>query len=85
MACVFTADVKCGKSNITVRAFDETFGKWVHLQACSPDGSAVGYLESSFNMPHAHAAAIGTALIAAAKAAGWVDAVETVREVEMVL
>jgi hypothetical protein len=84
MACVFTTDVKCGKTNITVNAFDESFGKWVYLKAFSPNIDNIGYLESGFNVPHAHAAAIGTALIAAAKAAGWVETIEAVREVETV-
>jgi hypothetical protein len=78
MPC-FTADVQHGRARFTVRSFDEPFGKWVHLQVHSPVG--IGYLESGFNVPLAHAAAIGAALIAAAKAAGWV---ETVQEVEVV-
>jgi hypothetical protein len=82
MPC-FTTDVQHGRAKFTVRAFDEAFGKWVHLQARSPN-VGVGYLESGFNVPLAHAAAIGAALIAAAKAAGWDEAMEAGREVEAV-
>lgn len=71
MAC-FTTDVQSGRANITVRAFDEPFGKWVHLQASSPSACFLGSIESSFSVPIDDAAAIGAALIAAAKAAGWV-------------
>jgi hypothetical protein len=68
-------------AKFTVRAFDESFGKWVHIQGHSP-GAGIGSMEVSFSVPLAHAAAIGAALIAAAKAAGWDEAMETGREVE---
>jgi hypothetical protein len=80
---VFTSDAQHGRAKFTVRAFDESFGKWVHLQMYSP-GADIYYMEAGFNVPLAHAAAIGAALIAAAKAAGWDEAVETGREVEAV-
>lgn len=83
MTCVFTADVKYERATITVRSFDESYGKWVYFQQAIPL-EGVGYLESNFSVPLAEAAAIGAALIAAAKAAGWVEAVETVQEVETV-
>jgi hypothetical protein len=84
MPC-FTTNVQSGSANITVSAFDESFGKWVHLQASSPSACFLGHIESSLSVPPAHAAAIGAALIAAAKAAGWVETVETGREVERVV
>lgn len=84
MACIFTADVKSGTATTTVRAFDEEFGKWVYLQTHFPHVGN-GYMESISSLELAHAAAIGAALIAAAKAAGWVEAVKTGREVEPVV
>jgi hypothetical protein len=80
MPC-FTTDVQHGRTKFTIRSFDEPFGKWVHLQVHSP-GAGICYLESGFNVPLAHAAAIGTALKAAAKAAGWDEEMETGLEVE---
>jgi hypothetical protein len=74
MACIFTSDIECGRAYITVRAFDESVGKWVHLQASDPN-IGIGRMESSFSVPLDHAAAIGSAMIAAAKAAGWVETV----------
>lgn len=73
MPC-FTTDVQHGRTKFTIRAFDEAFGKWVHLQVHSPS-AGIGHMEVGFNVPPAHAAAIGAALIAAAKAAGWDDTV----------
>jgi hypothetical protein len=70
MPC-FTTDVQHGRTKFTIRSFDESFGTWVHLQVHSP-GSGIGHMEVGFNVPLANAAAIGAALIAAAKAAGWV-------------
>lgn len=81
MACIFTRYVKSGKPQIMVNAFDESFAKWVHLQASCPNIDGIGRMDSSFSVPPAEAAAIGAALIAAAKAAGWVEAV---REMEPV-
>lgn len=85
MACIFTADVKCGRAEITVRAFDEPFGKWVNLQTFCREDVLLSSMGTNFSVPLAQAAAIGAALIAAVEAAGGVEAVETVREVEPVL